>query len=160
MATIVSRNIDWLFFWCCFKAQWLFKYPKQVLAPTIASCITSEGPAMDWVPHSARARVLVSAPIHLVGISFWLPCVFSYSFILKRHVLTVKLYTILAFLYHILWETIRSDSSEEEINQALRTSHMATVGLSICEPLGKTACIYILFTHMKSLPEKASGFTF
>lgn len=72
----------------------------------------------------------------------------------------MKVYTILAFLYHILWETISSDSSEEEINQALRTSHVATVGISFCEPPGKTACIYILFTHMKSLPEKAGGFTF
>lgn len=72
----------------------------------------------------------------------------------------MKVYTILAFLYYFLGETIRSDSSEEEINQALRTSHMATVGISFREPPGKTACIYILFARMKSLLNKVGGLPF
>lgn len=93
--------------------------------------------------------------VHLVGFSFWLPRVFSYSFILKRHVWRY----ILPALYHILWEAIRAVSSAEEINQALRTSHMVTADISFSESTGKTSCIYILFTEKEGLHGQSWRFT-
>lgn len=110
---------------------------------------------LGWVPHCIHPCLLpCSSGGNLLLAS---SCVLIFLYIRKT---CLEVYTTLPALYHILWEAIRADSSAEEINQALRTSHVVTADISFSESTGKTSCIYILFTEKEGLHGQSWRFTF